>query len=151
MHEVSLQKCGLIMQSLCQVGTETVQLLVYDGLPELYEFLVEFEDKVSEPQWLMALDKALKATPTCWWVTYKKSITGWSQCHRLMPVCFGDVEVYHTERYDGRSNPGNHLIECQTLWASRPNDEWVHVFIHMLDEMSQSWYVSFDLHREITT
>ena len=69
MHEVSLWKCGLITQSLCRVTTKTVELPVYEGLPELSEFLVEFEDKKSEPKWLLALDEALKATPGCWWVT----------------------------------------------------------------------------------
>ena len=45
--------------------TETIELPIYEVLPELSEFLVEFEDKVLEPQWLLALEEALKATPTC--------------------------------------------------------------------------------------
>ena len=85
---------------------------IYEGLLELYEFLVEFEDKVSEPQQLLALEEALNATPTCWWVTHKKSITRWSQCRILMIVFFGDIEVYHDGRYDGWNNTGDHLIEC---------------------------------------
>ena len=49
MHEVSIQKCGLITQSLCRVATYIVELPTYEGLPKLYEFLVEFKYKVSEP------------------------------------------------------------------------------------------------------
>ena len=59
---------------------DTVELPVYEGLPELSKFLLAFEDKVSEPQQLLALDEVLKATLACWWETHKNSITGWSQC-----------------------------------------------------------------------
>ena len=38
-------------------------------------FLMEFEDKVLEPQRLMALDEALKDTPARWWATQKNTIT----------------------------------------------------------------------------
>ena len=50
MHEVSFRKGGLITQSLCHVATEIVELTIYEGLPELSMFLMEFEEKVSEPQ-----------------------------------------------------------------------------------------------------
>ena len=66
-----------------------------------------------------------------------------------MIVLFRDEEVYHAGIYDG--SLGDHLIECQTLWASQPKDEWVHSFVHTLDEMPQSWYISAELCREITT
>ena len=56
LHEVSLRKWGLIMQSLCHVTIETIELLIYEGLPKLFEFLLEFEDKVSEPQRFLVLD-----------------------------------------------------------------------------------------------
>ena len=131
--------------------TETVELPVYEGLPELSKFILEIEDKLSEPQWFLELEEALKATLARWWVTHKKSIAGWSQCRILMTVHFGDAKVYHAGRYDGWNSLGDHLIECQTLWASRPKDEWVHSFVHTLDEIPRSWYVSAELRREITT
>ena len=68
-----------------------------------------------------------------------------------MTVHFRDIEEYHTRRYDGKNNPGDHLIECQTLLESWPKDEWFHAFVHMMDDMSRSWYVSAELRREITT
>ena len=42
-------------------------------------------------------------------------------------------------------------MECQTLWASQPKDEWVNAFVHTLYEMPRSCYISAELHREITT
>ena len=100
MHEVSVRKCGLIMQSLCHVATEVIEFPIYEGLLELFNFLVEFEEKVSEPQWLLELEEELKATPARWWVTHKKSISGWSQCRRLMTVWFGDRDKYHARQYE---------------------------------------------------
>ena len=68
-----------------------------------------------------------------------------------MMVCFGDSEVYHTGRYDGQIDPATHLIECQTLWALQPRDEWAHTFIHTLKEMPRSWYVMTKFLRTIST
>ena len=68
-----------------------------------------------------------------------------------MTVHFGNAEGYHAGRYDGQNDPSGHLMECQTFWASRLKDEWIHSFIHTLDEMPRSWYVSSELQREITT
>ena len=118
MHEVSFRKCGLITQSLRHVMTEIIELLVYEGLPELSMFLMEFEEKVSEPQQFLALEEALKATQARSWETQQNTITGWAQCRRLMTILFGNTEAYHAGRYDGRNDPSNHLMECQTLWAS---------------------------------
>ena len=91
LHEVLLGKCGLIMQSLCRIATDTIELPIYEGIPELSEFLVEFEDKVSEPRRLLALEEALNVILAQWWVTHKKSITGWSQCRILMTIILGDA------------------------------------------------------------
>ena len=66
-------------------------------------------------------------------------------------VHFGDIEVYHARRYDGRNDPTHHLIECQMLWISQPRDEWVHAVVHTLEEMLRSWYVATELRRTITT
>ena len=74
-------------------------------------------------------------------------------------VHFGDSEVYHGGIYDGWNDHTSHLMEfqahnlmeCQALWALRPKDEWVHAFVHTLDEMPRSWYVGAELRRTITT
>ena len=64
----------------------------YEGLPDIPDFIADFEDRVSETQRLLTLDEALNATPTRWWYTHKKSINGWSLCRRLMEVHFSDIE-----------------------------------------------------------
>ena len=89
-----------------------MELPIYEGIHVLSEFHVEFEDEVSEPQWFLALEEALKATPARWWENHKNSITGWSQCQRLMIIQFGDAELYHAGKYDGQSSPKDHLTEC---------------------------------------
>ena len=50
MHEVSFRKCGLITQSMYHVVTKIVELPTYEGIHNLFAFLMEFEEKVSEPQ-----------------------------------------------------------------------------------------------------
>ena len=37
------------------------------------------------------------------------------------------------------------------MWILQPINEWVHDFVHTLDEMSRQWYVSAELQREIMT
>ena len=84
----------------------------------LSECIQEFEEKLFEPQRVLALDVALKATPARWWATHKQTIHDWGQCQRLMILCFGDSEVYHARRYDGLNDLACHLMECQALLAS---------------------------------
>ena len=149
LHEVSFRKCGLITQSLRRVATETVEFPIYEGLPRLSEFFQEFEEKFFEPQRILAIDVTLKATLAWWWVKHKHMIHDWEQCHRLMMVHFGDLEVYHVGRYDGKNDPTSHLIECYNLWALQPKHEWVHAFVYTLEEMPRSWYVAAELRRTI--
>ena len=59
------------MQSLRHVATNVVELLIHKGLPELSRFLKEFEEKLLEPQRLLALEEALEAAPARWWETHK--------------------------------------------------------------------------------
>ena len=105
----------MITQSLQWVAIETVKFPIYEGLSKLSKFFQEFEEKVFEPQRILDLDVALKATPTRWWETHKQMIHGWKQCKRLMMVHFGDSEVYHAGRYDGQNDPTHHLIECHIM------------------------------------
>ena len=86
MHEVSIRKCARITQSLRWVAAEVIDLSMYEGIPNLVVFISELEDKVSEPQRLLALEEALKATPERWWDTHKVSIEYWKICRRLMKV-----------------------------------------------------------------
>ena len=77
LHEVSFKKCGLITQSLRYVATDTIEFPIYEGLPGLSQFFQEFEEKFFEPQRILALDVALKATPAQRWATHKQTIHDW--------------------------------------------------------------------------
>ena len=100
LHEVSFKKYGLITQSLRCVATKIVELPIYEALLVLPELLREFEKKVFEPQRILALDIALKATPARCWATHKQMIRDQEQCQRLMMVRFDNSEVYHAGRYN---------------------------------------------------
>ena len=73
-------KCGLIMKSLCHVEIDMVELMIYERLLKIFVFLMEFEEKVSEPQRLLALEEARKDTQVQWWETHEKKITRCVQC-----------------------------------------------------------------------
>jgi hypothetical protein len=49
-------------------------LPTFDGLNHLETFLSDFEEIVPVQQRLLALDEALKETPTRWWGTHKNNI-----------------------------------------------------------------------------
>jgi hypothetical protein len=51
---------------------------------------LEFEEIVPIQQRLLALNEALKATPTRWWGKHKKKIMDWVQCRTLMKTQFSD-------------------------------------------------------------
>jgi hypothetical protein len=53
----------------------------------LEAFLLDFEEIVPTQQILLAMDEALKSTPTRWWGKHKNNITNWVQCHTLMIAC----------------------------------------------------------------
>ena len=73
-------KCARITKYVRRVSIEVCDLPTYEGLPYLDSFLIDFEGKVYEPQCLLALDVALKATHARWWAAYKHIILEWSQC-----------------------------------------------------------------------
>jgi hypothetical protein len=84
------RRCARLTREVRWIGTEVSNLPTFDGLNHLETFLLEFEEIVLVQQRLLALDEALKATPTRWWGTHKKNIAYWVQCRTLMTVCFSD-------------------------------------------------------------
>ena len=61
-------RCARLTKALCWIGIEVRNLPTFDGLNNLETFLFEFEGIVPVQQRLLALDEALKETPTRWWV-----------------------------------------------------------------------------------
>ena len=46
-----------------------------------------------------------------------------SLCGKLMEVHFDEAEQYQEERYDGKNDPNDHLISCQTMWVLQLKNE----------------------------
>jgi hypothetical protein len=105
--------------------------------------LTQYEDKVLENQRLLALDLALKTTPTRWWGQHKDTITNWYKCKRLLCI---RLNVEHKnnkqQRYEGLGTPAKHLEECEMLWKMTPLEEWPHHFIHTLEGIPANLYTN---------
>jgi hypothetical protein len=90
MYEVSTWRCARLTREVRWIGTEVSNFPTFDGLNHLEAFLLEFEEIVPVQQRLLALDEALKETPTRWWGTHKKNIADWVQCRTLMATRFSE-------------------------------------------------------------
>jgi hypothetical protein len=64
MYEVSMWRCDRLIEAVHWIGTKVSNLPTFDGLNNLETFLFEFEGIVPLQQRFLALDEALKATPT---------------------------------------------------------------------------------------
>ena len=62
-----------------------------------------------------------------------------------MKYLFVEDEYYQGNKYDGINDTNSHLMTFQTTWELRQKEEWVHAFIHTLDEIPWIWYVSAEL------
>jgi hypothetical protein len=60
----------------------------FHGINDLEEFLTRYEDEVLENHRLLALEIALKETPTIWWGAHKETVKGRYQCKQLLRIRF---------------------------------------------------------------
>jgi hypothetical protein len=88
MYEVSTRICARLTREVHWIGTIVSNLHTFDGMNPLETFLSDFEESVPIQHRLLAMDEALKATPTRWWGTHKHSIKEWVQCRTLMTTWF---------------------------------------------------------------
>ena len=95
---------------------------------------------------MLALDEALKETPSRWWGTHKKNITEWVQCRTLMTMRFSNQGEGCKFRYIGQSCPKDHVQSYEEAWRKIPKEQWVHKFINTLDTMPINWYLEAKLH-----
>jgi hypothetical protein len=120
MYEVSTKRCDKLTREVRWIDTTVSNLPTFDGLNPLENFLSEFETSVPTKKRLLAMDEAMKATPTRWWGTHKGNITDWTQCRTLVTTWFlaqvGSCEV----RYTGRSYPKDHVRSCEEAWNDIP-------------------------------
>jgi hypothetical protein len=64
MYEVSTRRCARLTREVRWIGTTVSNLPTFDGLNPLETFLLDFEASVPMQQRLLAMDEALKATPS---------------------------------------------------------------------------------------
>jgi hypothetical protein len=76
------------MREIHWISTTVSNLPTFDGLNPLETFLLEFEESVPMEQRLLAMDEALRETPTRWWGEHKSNIMVWIQCRTLMTMWF---------------------------------------------------------------
>ena len=112
----------------------------YDGLTDIDKFLDAFEREVLEKHRFQALYLALRTTPARWWGTHKDKFDGWREYRRMMRVWFGRPKVWLTQKFNGRSDPRDHLAKWMNAYGVEPQLEWVHLFCHTLDVIPMNWY-----------
>jgi len=114
---------------------------MFDGEGSVETFFVKYEESIVEPQRLLAVEVALRATPARWWTAHKVSINSWEQCKKLMTVRFGVVIESFTEHYSELNDPREHILTYGYRWNEVPKDVWTHMFIHTLDQIPRNWYI----------
>lgn len=83
---------------------------------------MELESVVGEQKILLALDAALRATPTRWWVSHKQSIKTWTQWKILMIISFGETSGYVAGKYSGMVDPREQILTCGYVWNELPRE-----------------------------
>ena len=96
---------------------------------------------------LPSLVVALRATPARWWTAHQVNIATWEACRRLLMIKFGTGTRGMDLLYNGVTCPAPHIRACEEAWKDRPNDEWVHLFVHTLDSNPRHWYMETELCR----
>jgi hypothetical protein len=101
MYELYTRRCARLTREVRWIDTIVSNLPTLDGLNHLEEFLLEFEEIVPTQEILLAMDEALKATPTRWSRTHKNNIIDWVQCRTLMIAQFLEKVEGCEVRYTG--------------------------------------------------
>jgi hypothetical protein len=146
MYEVSTRRCSRLTREVRWIGIIVSNLPTFDVLNPLENFLSEFESSVPTQERLLAMDEAMKATPTRWWGTHKSNITDWTQCRTLMTTRFSTQAVSCEVQYTTQSCPKDHVRSCKEAWSDIPREKWVHIFVNTLDTTPIKWYLQAELH-----
>ena len=67
-----------------------------------------------------ALDWELCATPAGWSGTHKDNFGDWRDYRRMMRICFEQLKVWMTDKYDGRDDPRDHLAKWTKAYEEEP-------------------------------
>jgi hypothetical protein len=103
MYEVSTRRCARLTREVRWIGKKISNVPTFDGMNPLEAFLSYFETHVPAQHRFLAMDEALKATPTIWWGTHKINITDRTQHRTLMTTRFSAQVGSYEVRYIGQS------------------------------------------------
>ena len=90
LYEVSARRCAFMTNSLRWIGAEIKDILSFDGLADVNDFLQQFEQEIPHKQRIAAIDLAVKATPARWWHAHKENIASWDDIKRLIAIRFSN-------------------------------------------------------------
>jgi len=63
----------------------------------------------------------------------------------MMHLQFGKLQIWITNKYDGRDDPCGHLTKWTKVYEEELQPEWVHLFYHTLDFIPMNWYTETEL------
>lgn len=149
LQEVLGRRLARITKSLRWIGSEVSTLPIFDGLSDIQMFVQEYETQVTYSERLQSLVVAIRATPVRWWIVHQGNIATRETCRRLLMISFGTDTGGMDSLYDGFSYPAPHIRACEEAWKDRSSDEWLHLFVHTLDNNPRHWYAETELRRGI--
>ena len=77
-------------KSLRWIGIEIKDILSFDGLADVNEFLQQFEQEIPHEQRMAVIELAVRATLARWWHAHKENIASWDDFKRLMVIIFSN-------------------------------------------------------------
>jgi len=145
LYELQGHRCAKISKSIRSVGSEIRTLPTFDGLANLEEFLEQFLVQVPDSQKMQALASAFRATASRWWNGHKQIIKSLGDCQNFLRLRFIERPQEVQNKYNGRTDPREHLEQCYAAWKNVPHEEWVHRFVHTLESAAKNWYAKAEL------
>ena len=84
------------------------------------------------------LDSVFRVVAARWWNGHKKYIHSWRACQKFLRLRFMDQPREVRIRFNGKTNPQEHLEQCYEAWKHVPHEEWVHRFVHTLEPIENN-------------
>jgi hypothetical protein len=72
---------------------------------------------------------------------HKDGIRNSQQCKRLLQVILRTKNEIIMAKYNRLIFPANHITKCTMMWRSIPQQEWTHLFVHILYNTLKNCYI----------
>lgn len=141
LHKVSSLHCNMLTKLIQCISTKVWNLPYYNGLENVNLFLDKFERDVPKEHWLQVLSLALWATPGHRRGRHKGTFTDWKEYRWMMKLRFGYANTHMIEKYTGKDDSCEPMVQWIKEWGEELQSEWVHIFSHILDTILMNWYL----------